>query len=177
MDPVKKFQFNYDKSVCLVDKFPEAAISDNQVNELSFAPGEGKVPENILQTDNWDIDAFPMKHPDGRNGMHQDRERRLSDQYYMTQRLRNRDSRFSSDPSYIFACAAYLEKKQLQRNVNISFKCGKQSVATSGQKTYSLQDGFSVFDKIKNTPSYWKTAKYEMLAKLENLGLFQIFLP
>jgi hypothetical protein len=40
---------------------------------------------------------------------------------------------------------------------------------------YSLEDGFSVFDKISNTPSYWKTAKYEMLAKLENLGPFQFF--
>ena len=38
-----------------------------------------------------------------------------------------------------------------------------------------MDDGFSVFDKIKNTPAYWKTAKYEMLAKLENQGPFQFF--
>ena len=175
MDPIRKFQFDYDKSVCLVDKFPEAALSDNQLNNISFAPGEGKVPENILKTDKWDIEAFPMKHPDGRNGIHESRDRRLTDQQYITQRLRNKDSRFSSDPSYVFACAAYLEKMQLQRNVNISFQRGKQSVSSSGQNTYSLEDGFSVFDKIKNTPTYWKTAKYEMLAKLENLGPFQFF--
>ena len=41
--------------------------------------------------------------------------------------------------------------------------------------TFSLEDGFSVFDKISNTPKYWKTAKYEMLAKLGNLGPFQFF--
>ena len=175
MDPIRKFQFNYDKSVCLVDKFPEAAIPDNQVSNISFAPGEGKVPENILQSDNWDIEAFPMKHPDGKNGMHEPRERRLTDQQYINQRMRNKDPRFSADPAYVFACASYLEKKQLQSNVNISFKRGKQSVSSSGQNTYSLQDGFSVFDKIKNTPTYWQTAKYEMLAKLENLGPFQFF--
>ena len=116
-----------------------------------------------------------MKHPDGKNGMHADRERKLSDQYYIVQRLRNHDTRFANDPSYTFACAAYLEKKQLQRNVNISFLRGKKSVCTSGQSSYSLEDGFSVFDKIKNTPTYWRQAKYEMLSKLENLGPFQLF--
>ena len=50
-----------------------------------------------------------------------------------------------------------------------------KSVLPTGQKIYSLDDGFSVFDKIKSTLAYWKTAKYEMLAKLENLGPFQFF--
>ena len=160
----------------MFDKFPEAAASDDNKNKcFAFAPGEGKVPENILMTDNWDIDAFPMKHPDGLNGLHQQRDRKLSDQYYFVQRLRNKDQRFSTDPAYVFAAASYLEKKQLQRNINVSFQRGKQSVSSTGQKTYSLDDGFSVFDKIKNTPAYWKTAKYEMLAKLENLGPFQFF--
>ena len=126
-------------------------------------------------SNNWDIDAFPMKHPDGKNGLHQSRERKLSDQYYFVQRLRNKDERFSSDPSYAFASAAYLEKKQLQRNINVSFSRGKKSITPAGEKTYRLEDGFSVFDKISNTPSYWKTAKYEMQAKLENLGPFQFF--
>ena len=177
-DPIRKYQFDYDKSVCMVDKFPEAAANDDQVKEteaLSFAPGEGKIPENILMTEGWDIDAFPMKYPDGRNGLHHKRERKLTDQYHFVQRLRNKDLRFSSDPSYVFASAAYLEKKQLQRNINVSFNRGKKSVSPSGENTYTLDDGFSVFDKISNTPSYWKTAKYEMLAKLENLGPFQFF--
>ena len=177
-DPTRKFQFDHDKSVCMVDKFPEAAADDGQRNDnesISFAPGEGKVPENISMTENWDIDAFPMKHPDGRTGLCQSRDRKLSDQYYFVQRLRNRDDRFSSDPVYIFASAAYLEKKQLQRNINVSFNRGKKSTTPTGDNMYSLEDGFSVFDKISNTPLYWKTAKYERQAKLENLGPFQFF--
>ena len=176
-DPTRKFQFNYDKSVCMVDQFPEAAVTENSEASqcLAFAPGEGKVPENILMSDNWDIDAFPMKYPDGKNGLHQKRERKLTDQYHFIQRLRNVDPRFCTDPSYVFASSAYLEKKQLQRNINVSFQRGKISVSDTGQKSYSLEDGFSVFDKISNTPAYWKTAKYEMLAKLENLGPFQFF--
>ena len=176
-DPTRKFQFNYEKSVCMVDQFPEAAMNENSKASqcLAFAPGEGKVPENILMTDDWDIDAFPIKYPDGKNGLHQKRERKLTDQYHFVQRLRNKDQRFCSDPSYVFASAAYLEKKQLQRNINVSFQRGKLSVSELGQKKYRLEDGFSVFDKISNTPAYWKTAKYEMLAKLENLGPFQFF--
>ena len=105
-------------------------------------------------TKNWDIEAFPMKHPDGKNGLHQERERKLTEQYYFVQRLRNRDTRFSSDSSYKFAAAAYLEKKQLQKNINVSFNRGKQVASITGTKTYKLEDGFSVFDKIKNTPAY-----------------------
>ena len=116
-----------------------------------------------------------MKHPDGENKLHQKRERKLTDQYYFVQRLRNNDNRFSKDPAYIFASAAYLEKKQLQRNVNVSYQRGKEIQGENGISTFHLEDGFSVFGNISNTPRYWKTAKYEMLAKLDNLGPFHFF--
>ena len=117
-----------------------------------------------------------MKHPNGRYGLHEDRERKLTDQNYFLQRLRNNDSRFSEDPSYVFAAAQYLEKKQLQRNVNVSYQRGKEVRGASGESTFMLEDGFSVFGNISNTPRYWKTAKFEMLAKLDNLGPFHFFL-
>ena len=88
-DVIRKFQFDYDKSVCLVDKHPEAAVSEEitsqEENQISFAPGEGKVPESILNSENWDTKGFPMKHPDGKNGLHQQRPKKLSDQYYFVQ--------------------------------------------------------------------------------------------
>jgi hypothetical protein len=149
-DPIRKYQFNYDKSVCLTENYPEAAETEN-CHRYSFAPGEGKIPENVLMTKDWDILAFPMKNPDGKNGLHQERTRRLTEQNYFIQRLRNMDTRFSEDPSYLFAAAAYLEKKQLQRNVNVSYLRGKESKSSNGICTYSLNDGFSVFDKISNT--------------------------
>ena len=52
---------------------------------------------------------------------------------------------------------------------------GRETISSDGVSTLSLEDGFSVFDKVSNTPKYWKTAKYEMLAKLDNLGPFQFF--
>ena len=51
-DVVRKFQFDYDTSVCLVDKFPEAAITEESTNieskEISIAPGEGKTTRCVL---------------------------------------------------------------------------------------------------------------------------------
>jgi superfamily II DNA helicase RecQ len=38
-----------------------------------------------------------------------------------------------------------------------------------------LNDPYTVFDNIKNTPKYWQKYRYEMIAKLENLGPFQWF--
>ena len=44
-----------------------------------------------------------------------------------------------------------------------------------GEKAYMLDDGYRVLDDIKNTPRYWKKAKHEMIAKLDNLGAFHMF--
>ena len=122
-DPKGKFQIDYDKSVCLSDKFPEAFHVENNLSlsDISVAPGEGKLPENILMTKDWDSLAYPMKHPDGKYNLHYNRKAKLSDQYYFVQRLRNKDKRFRIDTSYLFAASSYLEKKQLQRNINVSF--------------------------------------------------------
>ena len=178
-DPIRKHQIDYDKSVCLSEKYPEAFHIEKELSttfgQLSVAPGESKVPENILFSENWDAQAFPLKHPDGKHYLHHQRDVRLSDQYYFVQRLRNIDGRFRNDPSYLFAAASFLEKKMLQRNVNVSFLRGKKKTSNSGQNVYSLEDGFSVFDNASNTPTYWKKAKYEMMAKLDNNGPFQFF--
>ena len=32
-----------------------------------------------------------------------------------------------------------------------------------------------MLENMKNTPRYWRQAKYEMLARLDNLGPFQLF--
>ena len=54
---------------------PKYFFDDNY--QFSMAPGEGKIPENILMSDNRDALSFPMKHPDGNNNLHQKRDIRL----------------------------------------------------------------------------------------------------
>ena len=116
-----------------------------------------------------------MLFPNGKNHLHDKRSTKLTDQQYFDQRIRNSDSRFVDNTGYVYAAAAYLEKKQLQRNIDISYRRGTQTTNKKGEKTYKLTDAYSVFDKITNTPKYWQTAKYEMLARLDNDGPFQFF--
>ena len=172
-DAIRKYQIDYDDSVCLTEKFPEALSSE--VAQLSLAPGEGCVPQNILTYDNWDALAFPMKHPTGKYNLHYKRKKKLSDQYYFVQRLRNKNKQYSRDTSYLFSAAQYLEKKQFQRNINVSYMRGTKSSTGDGAASYKLEDGFNVFDNTSNTPKYWQVAKYEMIAKLNNLGPFAFF--
>jgi hypothetical protein len=75
----------------------------------------------------------------------------------------------------MYAAVAYIEKKQINRNINLAGTRGKQNLSNDGGKTYELEDAHRVLENVKNTPRYWKQAKYEMLAKLDNLGPFQLF--
>ena len=85
----------------------------------------------------------------------------------------NTDKKFSETAAYVFAAFAYVEKKQLERNVNISFMRGQQKKETSGKRV--LEDPYSVLENSPGTPRYWQKKKYELIAKLENLGPFQLF--
>ena len=59
-DPVRKFQFDHNISTCLTNRYPDMLVDINgddilDENDLSFAPGEGKIPSNILMEKDWDI--------------------------------------------------------------------------------------------------------------------------
>ena len=135
-DPVRKYQFSYNKSVCMANKYPEIEAKD-PTKDIEVAPGEGKVPNDIMQEKDWDIKAFPHLHnPDGSNGKDQKRKVKLTDQNYFIQRILNKDKRFAKSPAYTYAAVAYLEKKQLQRNINLSGTRGRQIENIDGGITY-----------------------------------------
>ena len=73
-DAVKKWQFNYNKSTCFSNNYPEIGYKEDTSNLLSIAPGEGKLPTNILEEQDWDIKSFPCLYPDGKNSLHSDRQ-------------------------------------------------------------------------------------------------------
>ena len=54
----------------------------------------------------------------------------------------------------MYAAIGYLEKKQLQRNINLANTRGKEVINEMGEKAYMLDDGYRVLDDIKNTPRY-----------------------
>ena len=164
-DPVKKHQLTYDKSVCMSDKFPE----------ISVAPGEGQTPKGITSDENWDVKAFPHLHnPDGSNGKDQPRKVRLTDQRYFIQRITNKELRFSRCPAYLYSAVGSIELQQIYRNINLVGTRGTNH-PEDNVNSFVLKDEYRVLENIKNTPKYWKKAKHEMLAKLDNIGPFQFF--
>ena len=44
-DPVQKFQYDYNNTTCMTNKFPEGDPGSSP----NFAPAEGKIPSNILK--------------------------------------------------------------------------------------------------------------------------------
>ena len=61
-----------------------------------------------------------------------------------------------------FSAAAYLEEKQMERNIGVSFSKGTVSVTSEGSKKYKLEEACSVLDNVKCTSKYWKKAKMEI---------------
>ena len=58
---------------------------------------------------------------------------------------------------------------------NISGVKGVSQSNESGETMVKLNDLYSVFKTIKGSPKYWQTAKYELMAKVKQLGPFHLF--
>ena len=170
-----KWSFDYEASTAFANDIPEISVPEERKDEtVAVAPGEGKKPTNILSEKDWDIKSYPGLYPDGKFGLHFPRKKKISDQNFFIQRIMNKDLRFANNMPFIFASVAYIEKLQIERNINISFMRGKKTENVGGP-VYSLEDAYSVLDNIKNTPRYWRKAKYELVARLENFGPFVFF--
>ena len=108
-DVVKRYQFEYNKSLCMAHKYPEITANE----DVSLAPGEGKIPKDIMAEEDWDIKAFPhLNNPDGSNGKDQERRARLTDQNFFIQRICKKEARFARSPAYMYAAIGYLEKNR-----------------------------------------------------------------
>ena len=176
-DPVRRQHFNYNEYSTLVNGHPDIFLNSegNQVADLDFAPGEGKKPTSFLDQKDWDLKSWPMLLPDGKFGFHWERRKKLTRQQYFQQRLLNVDDRFAGTPGYLFGAMSMVEAERLRKNANLTGMKGKRTVGPGGKVSYQLEDPCTVFEKIKGTPKYWQRVKYEMIAKLENIGPFQIF--
>ena len=187
LDSVNKYQSRQECYTCMMPKnMEEEMIVNNKSVPIYFkgdglkecikiAPGEGKRPNNILREEHLDAKAFPRHHPTGMYGLNHPREFKLTPSMYFRQRLRNEDDRFSKDPFYIFMAASIIEMNSLERQIDISGVKGKAGSIGDGEVKVHLTDMFDIFKKIKGTPKYWQTAKNELVAKIKQLGSFQLF--
>ena len=187
-NPVKKYQSNQDSNTCLVPTNLDSQVVSNTTskkiikpagegrNSIEIAPGENKLPTGRLREKDGDVKAFPKHFPSGKFGINFPRKYKLSPQMYLLQRLLNQDERFSRDNIYLFMASSLVEEDQLVRQINISGIKGVSDFSnSSGEKVIKLHDPYSVFKKLKGTPKYWQTAKYELMAKVKQLGPFHLF--
>ena len=174
-DPVRRQHFNYSEYSALVNGYPEIFLDNdgNQRANLTFAPGEGKKPVDFLSMPKWEIKSFPTLLPDGKFGLDHKRKIKLTKQQYFAQRLLNRDDRFAKNPDYLFSAMSMVEADRLRANANLTGMKGKRKVGPGGTWV-QVDDPCSVFEKIPGTHKYWQSVKYEMIAKLENIGPFQV---
>ena len=174
-DPVKKNQADaYDRSVLVSDMYPEIH-RESEGSVATVAPGEGKTPKTMLYDTDWDIQAFPDLNPDGKDGLHHKREVRITHQNFFVQRICNVETKYAKTPTYVYAAVGYHEQKQIASNMGLQGSRGREVIGEGGKRRYVLEDAYAVLENIKQTPRYWKTAKYEFYAKLDNLGAFHIF--
>ena len=107
-----------------LNDFPELDVTEqsSKTNEIkiSLAPGENKIPSNIVYEQIWEEKCFPGLFPDGKNSYHQSCIISISMQHYFEQRLLNCDRRFTETPAYMFAAFACQEKNVLEINVRVA---------------------------------------------------------
>ena len=126
------------------------------------------MPSNFMRDPHFDIEAFPHLLPSGRFGLNYERERKLTPQLYFDQRLQNEDGRFRKSPSYVFTVLNFQERAQMEQRINVACQRGKFQDGTFAEN----EDPLTVFEAIKGTPKYWKKVRYEMIAKVEQIGMF-----
>ena len=100
---------------------------------------------------------------------------KITPQQFLLQRINNMNPVFAQNKPFVFSAVHYVEKYQLQSKVNISYMRGKVSLTSEGKSFLKTEDGFSVFDNIRGSPRYWQKLRYDLVAKLEQLGPFQFF--
>ena len=64
------------------------------------------------------------------------RKEALTEQNYFIQRLCSIEQRLAKSSAYMYTVLGYIEKKQLQRNINLAYTRGKKVQRESGEKWY-----------------------------------------
>ena len=184
MDSVMRNQLNHGGPTMMVNANLKTDIVTNLPREgdntkeqrVVVAPGEGKLPTSLTRDKNWDIDSLPKHFPRGRFGLHHPRKlsqrKNLTVQDFVCQRFQNIDPRWRNSPTALFSYLYCVERLGLEKAMSIAYRRGK--VGKDGKLT-NLENASTIFKNQPGTDQYWQTKRYEVMAKMEQLGPFQIF--
>ena len=109
---------------------------------------------SLLSDPEWDKKTHAWLDPTGENNMNKDRRVNLSNIMFFDQRIRNIDKKFANCLSFVYAAVSFIELKQMTDKINISVQRGQRRKRQDGTVEYRIDDGFQVFDNVKNTPRY-----------------------
>ena len=111
---------------------------------------------SLLSDPEWDKKTHAWLDPTGENNLNKDRRVNLSNIMFFDQRIRNIDKKFANCLSFVYAAVSFIELKQMTDKINISVQRGKKKPRQDGTGIveYRIEDGFQVFDNVKNTPRY-----------------------
>ena len=105
---------------------------------------------------------------------------------YFNQHLLNYTQIFDPDPDHIFFPLSVTQKLKPQSQINIAMKkvCGghltagmlSQNLCETVKSFIANDEAYHFMNKIKDTPGYWKTFLYKVLAMEKQLGLPAFFM-
>ena len=178
-DPVRKHQTDVSEITLLLPENRETKVGmelKKTKSTLILAPGEDQKPCSILKEKHPFVLHFPCLFPDGKGGLHdENRSLKLNLQEWIIQRLQNINPMFAQFKPFIFTAVNLVEEHQLMSRVNVSYLRGRMTKESGGRQFLQTEDGFNVFDNIRGSPRYWQKMKYDLVAKMEQLGPVQFF--
>ena len=155
---------------------------------LSIAPCEGNRPTNMFRDKRCEALSFPNHFPDGRNTLTEERPVKLLPSKYFQARLMNVDTRFASDPQYIFFAHYITELNFISSNISIALRKGKRNTKDGRRITaHTLSQrqgidhvtkedtGFRHFPTLKGSPDYWRKTQHDLFAMIRQLGIPTFF--
>ena len=171
-------KYNLGTASCIqpVD-FNDSAILDNEKDILAVAPAEKNKLSSLLTDNSIEALAFPHLFPDGKGSFNEERITKLNWKEYCKARLFSADSRFASDPSYIFYLQYLGDLKQAYSGSNIAFR--KMLPLTAGQSKDENQLKFlfkndmiyRYLQSARGSPQFWYQRLKDLFGMNRQLGI------
>ena len=134
--------------------------------------------------------AFPYLFPNGRNGLNEPRDSKLTYKQYFQHRIYNMDSRWRTNISYFLNAVNLCEREQLLQTVNVAMKWRKPETQCrqnqpnvhirncdidSEDNPDVIQNSYMFAKQIRGTAAFWKNKLMNLLAMIKCLGPPTIF--
>ena len=151
---------------------------------VQIAPGEGKIPINRSVIPDCEALAFPKLFSTGQFHLNTTREKRITPLKYFQSRVKSKDSKFASDPRYVYFATDQIQRDAIHNSINFSQRKSKNVDISAGQlkdpqnvrKMISDEEMFTLFKKIRGTPYFYKDMQYDVFGKIRFFGIYTFFM-